>query len=285
MVGKRDSKQLAMAIALIALVSASAFAQPGGGRGRGGFGGANMTAVMGLMRNLQGPAQFAMRADVSKELGLEEEDIEELREVAQDFPRGRDLWSDLGIDFQSIGQMDEDEVTEMVADARKKIAEISDDAMDDVKKVLSSKQAKRLAELQFQYTALGRKEPATALRSADVDVDSDDEEKLKKAVGEVEAELAKKIAAMRSQMYIEAMAEAGISESKVESLMGELFVFTAQSPFGRGGGGRGGGAVGGGRQRGGGQQGGGGGGRSRRQRPSSGDGDEEEAPRSRRRGN
>lgn len=257
--------RIALALAIVAMVGMSAHAQRGGGgrggqgggfgggRGGGGFagrGGPGLALFAMLPRST--PATFAMRSDVKEELKLTADQEEELRDVDMD---RRQIMEELDIDFGSVREMEEDEIAEFGEELKGKVAKLQKKWMDDISDILSSKQTTRLKELRFQYTALTSRQPASALRAANIKVDKDDEEELQEALRDVEREIQQKIAKLRRSAYMEALSSV-VSESKLESLMGESFTFDPRagasfgsSFFGRGGGGRG---PGGGQARGGG---------------------------------
>ena len=290
-------RQASLVFTLIALLCMSAYAQPGGGGrggrggGGGGFGGGPQGGFgrggggfLGGLIGGGGDARFAVRDDVKKELDLDEDQIEELQEISRNGPDVRQMMQDLDIDFRDVFRMSAEEREETMAPLAKKMAKANKESREDVLDVLTSKQKDRFAELKFQYdVSQGR--GVAALAAMDVDLDDDEEDELKEAMEGVNEKLQKRLAELRRELYIEALASV-VSESKIEKMMGDAFTFETQQ-FGRGG--RGGGDRGGrqargqggrgGRQRGGDEEGDGGNNR-RRQRPD--DGEEDSNPRRRR---
>ena len=296
-------RQASLVFTLIALLCMSAYAQPGGGGGRGnrggggggggGIGGGFGRGGGGLLGGLisgGGDARFAVRNDIKKELDLDEDQIEELQEISRNGPDVRKMMQDLDIDFRDVFRMSTEEREETMAPLAKKMAKANKEAREEVLDVLTSKQKNRFAELKFQYdVSQGR--GVAALAAVDVELDDDEEDELKEAMEGVSEKLQKRMAELRRELYVEALASV-VSESKIEKMMGDAFEFETQQ-FGRGGrggdrggaqgrGGQGRGGQGRGGQGRGGRQRGGEDGNRRRQRPD--DGDEEDSN-PRRRGN
>jgi|GEM_PF-5203774 len=232
----------------------------GGGGGFGGFGGGG--GFGGFGGGGGGDVALALRDEVKKELDLSDDQVGEIEDLRQDSPNMFQMMRDAGISRD----MSQDEREEAFSDLRKKIAKANEKVNEDVLDVMKSKQKKRFEEIKFQYALIKQMNPVGALTGADVDLDDDEKEELNDARAKVEAEVQKRMAKVRLELYMEAMAKAGVSESKVEKLMGELFEFAegrgrgGPPGFGGGGqrGGRGGGDAGGRGGRRGGDAGGGG---------------------------
>lgn len=291
-------RRLALVITMLAVCAMTAYAQPGGGGGGrggrggggGGFGGGGFGGrgggggFPGGGFGTTSMAQFVSRTDVQKELDLESDQVEELKEIADNAPGMRDLMQDIGFDFGAMRDMSQDERREAMEDMQKKIAKKMSERDEDTLDVLTSRQKKRAKELRFQYdVSQGR--ALNALVSADIELEDDEEDELREAMDSVNTELQKRIAELRLQLYVEALGKV-VSETKVEKLMGEAFTFDARTARGgdRGRGGQRGGGDAGGRGGRGGRGGGGGENPRRGGRPTDDDEEEDDNPR-RRRGN
>ena len=193
-------------------------------------------------------------------------------------PSTQQVMRDLGIDFRGMRDMSPDEREETMAKVQKAIAKKNKESNEEVLEALTSKQKSRFKELKFQYD-ISRGQAAAALVGADIELDDDDDEKLREAMQVVNEKLNARIAELRMELYVGAIGSV-VSESKIKKMMGEAFVFesrNARSAFGDGQRG----ARGGGQR---GRRGGDGGANPRRRRPSGDDDAEDENPR-RRRGN
>ena len=110
-------RQVTFALAIVAVASTFAMAQRGGG-GRGGFGGfGGPGGGFGGFGRAANPANFALRDDVKKELGLSENTVKELEEIAQSGPDMRELMQSFG----SFRDMSADERQEAMTEVREKM--------------------------------------------------------------------------------------------------------------------------------------------------------------------
>ena len=290
----KSLRLVAFTLTFIAIATMSAWAQPGGGRGgpggqrgggpggqrggpggqRGGPGGRGFGFGGGGGGGL---AQFVMRTDVQKELDLDSDQVEELREISRNAPGFRDMFQELGDSFRAMREATTDEERAVAGrEIQKKTAKMFEENDEEALEVLTSSQKRRAQQLKFQYDVKDR--TFAALATAGEELDEDDEEKLTEAIRDVRKELQEKIAELQMQMYAEALGKV-MSASQVEKLMGDTFAFEPISPFGRGGPGGGPGGAGGNRRQ---RPGGGDGGDNPRRRRPGGDDDEPANPRRRR---
>lgn len=266
------SHHSALVLLLIVGTSATVHGQRGGFGGRGGFTGRGGFGA-GLFGST-GSAAFALRADVQKELGLKEDQVDELRELSREAPSTPRIMQEMGIDFQAMRDMSSEERQEIIADVQKTIAKKNREANKEVMELLTSKQERRFKELKFQYdVSQGR--AVAALAGAEIDLSDNDQKTLNDALKDANATLNARIAELRRELYSDAL-NSVVSDSKIKSLMGAAFAFDSGDSRNRFGGGRG------GRARGGGQRGGGDNAENPRRRRAGSDEEEEVNPRRRR---
>ena len=223
-----------LTLAVAALISSTALAQPGGGRqggGRGGFFGGGGGGATGTIMLL-------LREDVTKEIELLDDQKEELQELQSGM---RDRMREV---FANFRDMSDEERREAMTDFGKGIQE-------DIDEVLLPHQSKRIKQIALQQRMQGgttrglRGEVAEELGLSD-----DDLEEIEEKSREAAAELQKKISEMRAEAQKELLDEvlSPSQQKKLKELMGEKFEFdnSERALGGRGGfGGFGGGTRGG----------------------------------------
>jgi hypothetical protein len=187
---------------------------------RGGFGG--------------GPLSLLQREDVQQELRMttaQVGDVEELNETAR--TGMREQMGRMG-DFRNMSNDERQSMFEEMREAREKQQE---ELRDKAKGILNRNQLARFAELEFQF-ALQRGDLMGALTAAGVELEPSDEEKLRDAQQEAQAELQEKMAELRREANMEAL-ETVVDRARIERLAGEPFTFEAMGGpgFGRPGGG------------------------------------------------
>jgi hypothetical protein len=210
---------LTLTVGLTALVAGSASAQPpGGGRG-GGF----------------GPAGMLMMEAVQKELKLSDEQVADLRKVAEG----------MGAKMREKMQDAQGDREKMQAAFR----EMNEEAMKEIGKVLKPEQLKRFKELQHQQqgvlAAANNKELAGQLKLTDEQVSKiqkineelrSDMNELRQSGGFGDPETMKKMQAARKEAMTKATAVLTNEQKKTwEEMTGKPFEFPAmgQRPGGR----------------------------------------------------
>ena len=134
--------QLSFVVCLVATLSSMSLAQRGGRGGQaGGFGGFG-----GRGGDTNG---FVLRSDVQKELGLSEDEVEDLREIVEDAQQ--EARDSRGGGNRNFRDMSEEEREEMMTEMREKSAALAKRNRKSITAKLSSKQKKRYTELEVQY--------------------------------------------------------------------------------------------------------------------------------------
>ncbi len=239
---------LAAAVMLAACVS-GAFAQgrqrggQGGRGGPGGFGGRTGGSIFG------GVTTLLRRDDVRKELDLLDDQIKDLENVQQEQMQGmRDLF----------GQMREMSSEQRTA----KMREVGESLQKKVNQILLPHQIDRLKQIQLQMQLRGSAMGALGSETLqkELNITSDQKERIQARAQQVNDELRKKIEALRKEAQQKLLSELSPQQrSKFEQMIGAPFEFTdnPQQRGGRpGGGGFGGPGGAGGRPRGSGRPGG-----------------------------
>lgn len=155
-----------VAVCLVAVMSSTAMAQRGGGRG--GFGGG-----MGL------PGLIAM-SEVQKEINLSEEKASELTKAVEDLRPRR------GQGERNFREMSEEERTKL----RKDMEDANSKIEEKIKSTLSAEQWKRLSELRLQLEGpmgLTRDDVAAQLKLTD-----EQKSKVQKLVGEMRSQMGRR---------------------------------------------------------------------------------------------
>ena len=224
---------------------------------RGGFGGRGNSKI-----------EFLQNSQVQEELGLLEEQVEDLKEV-QDEARNvmRNAFSGMREKFQDLSREERDE---LMTEIREKIQEDMKEVDSKANDFLLPHQTERLDQLMLQSQmrrgggiagALGSPAMLEKLGVSESEF-KEMAEKLKEKEEEVKAELEEKMKKLRSEAQDDILSVLPSDvQAKVKSMIGEAFELNrGRGGAGRGGAGRG-GADRGGR---GGRGGGGGGGRGGR---------------------
>ena len=245
------SRQIFLALTLVATLAMSVQAQPGrggfgGGRGaggpgggRGGFGGfaGGRAGFGGFGGRTANGAAFALRSDVKKELDISEDQSKELTELSQNGPSIQSVMSDMGVDFRSLRDLSVEERGDLMDDVQSELRKLQAKTDKDVLNVLSKSQRERFTQLRFQYN-INNGNLVEAARASDQDLDDDKAEELAQAQRKAQEELRERIAELQKELYEDAIATI-MGSSKVNELMGDSFEFDAAAgrpAFGRGGG-------------------------------------------------
>lgn len=191
-------------------------AQPGGFGGRGGrgrFGGQNEASAL------------LMREDVRKELGVNEDQLKELREVAEEATGSiRDLFANM----RNLSREERQEAFAGIQERREKMqAEIKEKSMN----VLTSEQQSRFKELEMQFM-LRAGNVTAALKSAGIEVSDEAKEKVESSREKIMSEMAAAIAEIQAEANRKMLAVV-VSESQAEKLLGTPFAFQGAPGGGR----------------------------------------------------
>jgi len=224
--------RLASAVCVVVtLISATAFAQPGGGRGPGGGPGGGRGPGGGG----GGGLELLMREDVRKELEIVDSQYEELRGLGDEM---RDEMREM---FSGLRDLSQEERQEKFAELREKMAESREKIQDKVDDILLPHQRDRLKQLSVQSqmrrgTSAGLSSPAIV---EELDISEEQLEKLREAAAKAQEELNEKVAKLREEAKEDILKVLTPSQrKKLEELTGEPYEF--QNTWGRGGGERGG---------------------------------------------
>lgn len=231
--------RLAFSLAMVAglcLVTSSAFAQPGGGRGQGGpgggfggpggfgggFGGPGGGGALGLLQN----------EDVRKELDLVDDQIEKLNSINEK------LREDMRNQFQGLRDLSDDERRSRFDELRTKMQEQTAATQKEIDDVLLPQQRTRLAQIQFQQQLRRGGGDTTGLTSDVVvealEITPDQKSKLEDLEKEVAKEIADKVAKARADARDKLLgALTPEQKAKFKELMGVEFRFS-QPQQGRG---------------------------------------------------
>lgn len=207
--------------------------QRGGQRGQGRFGGGFFGGGFGTSRR-----DVALRTDVSKSLGLLDDQKEQIEELRREYrTAARDAMEDAGRDRDKMRA------------ALGKVSKKFDGKLDDI---LLPHQGKRLTQIANQYQIRSRRGrggatasatgTSTFLQTEDVvtklSITDKQKEELKKKAEEINKEIAKKVAKLQIEAQEELLAVlSGSQRTQFKDMIGETFTFEqTQSRFGRGGG-------------------------------------------------
>ena len=183
----------------------AAEAQPGGGRfGGGRFGGGRFG---GGPRG--GLNELMARPEIREELDITDDQQQELRAAVMNMFRGMR-------DRANFREMSDDERREFMEDMAK-------EARKEVMAVLTSEQASRLSELEFQFM-VRQGDALGALRAAGVEIDDAQKDELRKSQESARKELQEKIAKLRQESGRQLLQEF-VSDTQMERLMGKPFAF------------------------------------------------------------
>lgn len=224
---------LAVVVIAIVAVSASAFAQPG--RGRGGFGGPGGGGFGGP----GGGNGLDLLGDenVRKELDLVDDQVTKLREV------GEKMREDMrgafeGVDFREFRDLSEEEREARMAPIREKMQAVSADAQKEIDTVLLPHQRERLKQIVVQSN-IRRQGTSSALTSGaladELKITPEQIEALRAKQEEVQEELRKEMAQLQAEARDKVLSVLTAEQrAKLTALMGSPIEF-APPQFGPGG--------------------------------------------------
>lgn len=200
---------LAVAVAATLMLTSSAFAQPGGGRGFGGRGGGG-GGLGGLLRS----------TEVQDEIELVDEQKEELQSINADV---RDQMRSL---FEGMRDLSADERREKMQDMRGEMEEIRASVEGQIKDVLLPHQYDRLQQVNLQQN-IRRRGFSGALRgdmAEKLGITEEQLEKMTTRAQELQVEMQEKIAQLRkdSQDELRQMLTPE-QRSKLEEMVGTSF--------------------------------------------------------------
>jgi hypothetical protein len=217
--------QLCRSLILAATVGpAVGLSQPPGGGGPGGFGGFfGGGGLVGL----------AMREDVQQEIQLVDEQLDKVREVAEE------AGGEIRGMFEGFRDLSDDERRERFGEIRTKMEEMNAETEKKLAKALLPHQLQRLKQIDLQIRVQSRGEGGLSSRAVADALELSDEqrEKLEQRAEEVRKELQEKIRQAQAEAR-EKMLDALTPDQKAkwQELTGEAFQMTDENRFfGRGG--------------------------------------------------
>lgn len=245
-----------VALSIAALCAGTVLAQPQRGQQRGGQGGGQPQRGGGFGGAMQGPGgmmqgpggmfggagmgmmaelTLVRRADVQDELGLTEDQVEELTQLRPNI----DMRAIMGEMRDLDEQQRADRVRELMESGQKEMQE-------QIDTILLPKQASRLKQLAVQWQLRGGGGLTNREISDKIGISDDQRDKLREKARQLEQELRKKL---QDELLKELTPQ---QQAKVKELMGEPFEFQQEEPRGpqRGGAAPAGGAAAGRRNRG-----------------------------------
>jgi len=147
-------RAIGLVVVIAGLAAASAYAQPGGGRGRGGFGGPPGMGGPGM----GGPLMLVQNPAVQKEIGLEGEGIERVQKIAGAYrdemmaeSEKAGLTSGGPQQFEGLSPEERETKMREMAEKRQAIAtKLNEKFMPQLKEVLSASQIERVQQIALQ---------------------------------------------------------------------------------------------------------------------------------------
>ena len=226
MKNKRRIEVFIMGIALAVLVASVSWAQPGGrGRGEGGRG---ERGRGGVSRPGGGTLGLMFRPVIREELGLNDTQIEQLRENAEEAFGG--LRRRAG-GREDIGSMSDEERREFFAKMRQEREKVEEGMREKIAAVLTPEQAQRFAEIEFQ-AMVQRGDLGGALKQAGVTLSDEERQSLRDKQRDVMKKVDEQIAQLRRDAYRDIL-DGVVTSEQLDRLMGEPFELAL---WGQGGG-------------------------------------------------
>ena len=144
-------RAIGLVVVIAGLAAASAYAQPGGGRGRGGFGGPPGMGGPGM----GGPLMLVQNPAVQKEIGLEGEGIERVQKIAGAYrdemmaeSEKAGLTSGGPQQFEGLSPEERETKMREMAEKRQAIAtKLNEKFMPQLKEALSASQIERVQQI------------------------------------------------------------------------------------------------------------------------------------------
>lgn len=208
-----------VALGVVAMCSADALAQPGGGRG--GFGGRGGGGITGLLQS----------EDVRAEVEVTDDQMADLQAM------GEDLRDEMRSMFQDMRDLSPEERQERFQSMREEMEDIRAEAEDRMSDILLPHQMARLKEIELQQQ-VQRGGLQGALRgplAEELGITDEQREELMAKAQELQQEMQEKIAQLRKDAEEELMQVlTPEQQSKLKSMMGTEFQME-QRGFGRGG--------------------------------------------------
>ena len=208
-------------VAGLALIVTDVMAQPGGRGGRGGRG--------GQVRGGGGIQALLYREDVRRELEITDDQMEELRELAQD--RGGQRGNRERLREELEGLSDEER--------REKIREMRDSRTEETKaqlsEVLLPQQIRRLEQLSAQQAMrAGGQGMLRGPLAEQLGITDEQREVIEKKAEELQQEFNEKMQKLREDMQEELMKELTAEQrDKFREIMGDSFQFEQNNRGGR----------------------------------------------------
>jgi len=163
---------------MVACTVTESFAQRGGGRRGGG------------MRNMQSsPVMLLGMEEVRKELKLEDDAMEKLSDLAEDFQ------ADMREEVMAIMQDAGDDREGAMKEVAEVVKEMSEDVMKEVKGMLNDKQMKRLNQLHVQRMGFNALMDASIKK--ELKITDEQTEKIEKAMADAQSEMREAMMEMR----------------------------------------------------------------------------------------
>lgn len=241
-----------LVVSLAMVWAGSAAAQPGGGR----FGGGGGPGGPGGFGDMFGSSMLLRDEQVQAEIGLSEEQKDDLRVMAEDMrdeigSRMRDI-------FSGMRDMSPEERQERMEEVRTEMEQVREDIDGRLKNVLTPSQFERVKQinLQQQVKNQGAEGVLNGALADELGLTDEQKEQLRVKAEKVRADLQKKMADLRKQAEDELLSVLTPTQrEKLTGMMGDDFETENRGGF-QGRGGPGGGGFQGRGGRGGGPQGG-----------------------------
>lgn len=214
---------IACCAAAVALLAASADAQPG----RGGRGGVGFTPLNG-----GGVSMLLMNEDIRDEVGIDREQLDRLEQLR------RDMMEDMRDRFQGMRDLSPEERREAFEDMRQEMEDLRAEAEESIGSVLSESQMKRLRqiELQQQVSSRGAQALLSGAIAEKLGITPEQQEEMRSKAQQEQEKLAEQIRKLTEESRERVLAVLSESQrAQLKELMGEQYDMP-QPQWGRRGG-------------------------------------------------